>query len=250
MLRSSRSADLRSPAVEAYLLGTVDYDACLALQNRLVYEASGRHDGQITLLVCEHAPIITVGRRGSWGHIALDQRELASRQLEVRWVSHGGGCMSHLPGQLAAYPIVPLAWHGFTVGEYLDRLQRALVGVIEELGFAPQTQPGQYGVWARTGQLAAIGVAVKSWVAYHGAFLNVAPAMDIFRLLTTDPVGSTPMTSLAALQQKNVKMPQVREALVRHLVAALGCTRHHVYSGHPLWRNFRNSPQQAASRVG
>jgi lipoate-protein ligase B len=87
-------------------------------------------------------------------------------------------------------------------------------------------------------------------VAYHGAFLNVAPAMDVFRLLTTDSVGGTPMSSLAGERTKNVKMPRVREAVVRHLVAALGCTRHHVYSGHPLFRQFRDTPEQAASRVG
>jgi lipoate-protein ligase B len=98
--------------------------------------------------------------------------------------------------------------------------------------------------------LAVIGVAVKGWVTYHGAFLNVAPAMDIFRLLTTDPIGGTPMTSLAALQQKNVKMPHVREAVVRHVVGALGCSRHHVYTGHPLWRHVRNVPQPTASRAG
>jgi lipoyl(octanoyl) transferase len=200
-------------------------------------------------LICEHSPIITVGRRGSWGHIALDQRELASRQLEVRWVNHGGGCLAHVPGQLAIYPIVPLEHHQLSVGDYLARLQTALVGAIEEVGFASQTRDAQHGVWGRTGQLAALGVAVKSWVTYHGAFVNVAPAMDLFRLLTTDPEGLTPMSSLSAERQKNVKMTQVREAVVRHLVAALGCSRHHVYSGHPLWRNFRPSPE-AASRAG
>jgi lipoyl(octanoyl) transferase len=250
MIRSSASARSRSPAVEAYLLGTVDYDDCLALQNRLVYEASGRNDGQITLLVCEHQPIITVGRRGSWGHIALDQRELASRQLDVRWVNHGGGCLAHLPGQLAIYPIVPLQWHGFTVGDYLDRLQRALVDTITELGFAPITRERQQGVWGRSGQLAAIGVAVKSWVTYHGAFLNVAPAMDVFRLLATDPAGGAPMSSLAAERQKYVKMTQAREAAVRHMVAALGCVRHHVHSGHPLWRPSPPCQEPTASRVG
>ena len=53
------------PAVEAYLLGVVDFEACLALQQRLVYETAGRSDGQITLLVCEHPLSITVGRQGS-----------------------------------------------------------------------------------------------------------------------------------------------------------------------------------------
>src|SRR5262249_22258205 len=157
-------------------------------------------------------------------------RELASRQLEVRWVNHGGGCLAHLPGQLAIYPIVPLEWHHFTVGDYVNRLQQALVDAVTELGFAPLTRDGQQGRWARSGQLAAMGVAVKSWVTYHGAFLNVAPAMDVFRLLATDPAGGTPMSSLAAERQKNVKMTQAREAVVRHMVAALGCSRHHIYS--------------------
>jgi len=257
MIRSSLTADARPVAektysLEAYLLGSIEYDACLALQNRLVYEASGRDDGQLSLLVCEHPPLITVGRRGSWGHIGLTQRELASRQLTVRWVNHGGSCMYHAPGQLAIYPIVPLQWHGWTVGDYLERLLRGLAAAIEELGFAPQPREGRddlgyYGVWGRSGQLAAVGVAVKSWVTYHGAFLNVAPAMDLFRALTTDPAGGTPMSSLAAERQKNVKMPHVREAVVRHLVAALGASRHHVYSKHPLLGQVDSKRSPAAS---
>ncbi|HEX7379706.1 MAG TPA: hypothetical protein VF278_21460, partial [Pirellulales bacterium] len=115
-----------TPAVEAHLLGQVEFDDCLALQQRLVYEAIGRRDGQITLLICEHPLKITVGRQGSRSHIRLSQHELKSRQIEVRWVNRGGGCLVHAPGQLAVYPIVPLEPWSLSVGEYLARLQRGL----------------------------------------------------------------------------------------------------------------------------
>jgi len=225
--------------VEAHLLGKVEYDACLALQNRLVFESTGRQDGQITLLFCEHPLILTVGRRGSWGHIELSQRELASRQLRVRWVNHGGACMVHLPGQLAVYPIVPLQHHGFSVAGYLDRLQQGIVAALEELGFAPETREGRYGVWGRTGQLVALGVAVKDWTAYHGAVINVSPAMGLFRYVRTDPEGGSTMSSLSALRRQPIRMASVREALVRHLVSAFECERFHTYAGHALWQELQ-----------
>src|SRR5436190_21819309 len=97
------TADPRGPSVEAYLLGQVDYDVCLALQQRLVYEVSGRRDGQIALLLCEHPLSITVGRRGSWSHIHFDEAELTRRSIGVKFVNRGDGVVLHAPGQLAVY---------------------------------------------------------------------------------------------------------------------------------------------------
>jgi len=249
--------------MEVHLLGVVAYDDCLALQQRLVYETSGRIDGQITLLLAEHRPIITVGRRGSWAHIGLDHDALERRQLEVRWVNHGGGSMVHLPGQLAIYPIVPLAWHGWTVGEYLTRLHRGLSDTLTELAYTVQDRDGgtngtphqpQHGLWGRTGQLAALSVAVKSSTTYHGAYLNVAPAMDLFRHIRTDirtnSTGGSAMSSLAAERRVRIAMPRVREGVIRHLTAAFDCPRYHIYSGHPLFLRERTPRAEAASHVG
>lgn len=227
------SPDSRGPAVEAYLLGLVDYEVCLNLQQRLVYELSGRDDGQIGLVICEHPPVITVGREGSPGHVRFDPEELAARGLSVRWVNRGGGCLLHAPGQLAIYPIVPLVWHGFTVGEYLARLERGLAQALAEVGVSAETRPGRHDLWGRTGQLAAVGVSVKGWTTYHGAFLNVSPALHPFQSIVSDPAGGTAMSSLAVERQQAVRIPRVRESLVRRLSEALGCQRYHLYTSHP-----------------
>ena len=86
------------PAMQAFLLGEIDFDTCLALQQRLVYETSGAADGPITLLICEHSPLITVGRSGSRSHLHISSEELTSQQVNVRWLNRGGGCLVHLPG--------------------------------------------------------------------------------------------------------------------------------------------------------
>jgi len=233
----------QSPAVETFLLGRIEFGRCLELQRRLIGEIGERDDGQIALLLCEHPAVITVGRGGSPGEIAADSRLLRSRQIEVHWVNRGGGCLVHCPGQLAIYPMVPLRWHGFSVGEYLERLQAGMTETLDELGIRGHTPPGRYGVWGRTGQLAAVGVAVRNWVTYYGAYLNVCPPMGLFRLVETDPVGQTRMSCLVAERCGPVRMTTVRALLVHNLAEAFGCDRYHLYTGHPL---LRDDPRRRA----
>src|SRR5947209_15502199 len=94
------------PVLEVYLLGLVDYEDALRLQRRLVYEVGGANGDLAALVLCEHPPTISVGRRGSRAHIECDDEELASRNIRVRWVNRGGGCYLHVPGQLVVYPIL------------------------------------------------------------------------------------------------------------------------------------------------
>ncbi len=242
-------SDSKSPALAAYLLGTLDFELCLALQQRLVYEASGRNDGQITLLLCEHLPTITVGRHGSRLDIRFSPRTLASEGLNVRWVNRGGGAMVHAPGQLAVYPIVPLAWHGWNVGDYLERMQRGITAALAELGFQSQPHEGHWGLWGRTGQIVSLGVAVKSWVTYYGAYVNVSPARRLLSAANGDLSRKAAMSSLAIERQQPVKMTRVREGLVRHLSTAFDCTRYHLHTGHALLAspNLRNVTTARAS---
>ena len=233
-------------AMQVHLLGVVDYDACLALQQRLVYEAGGRADRQITVLVCEHPEIITVGRGGSRWDIRLTDQELMSRQVRIQWVGRGGGCLAHAPGQVAIYPIVPLVNVGLTIGQYLRQLQGALTTTLEELGLKPQARADRFGLWGRTGQLAAMGVAVKNWTSWHGAFINVAPAMYLQRGVRTTAGESSTMTSVAAESQKPVRMTGVRSAIVRHIASAFGCDRYHIHSGHPLLSSYPKVLRESA----
>lgn len=233
--------------VEFHLLGQVAYDDCLALQRRLIYETGGRNDAQITVLICEHPPLVTVGRNGSRAHLRLPGDEL--KRLEVRWVSRGGGCILHGPGQLAVYPIAPLEPFGWSVGQYMTRLQHGLQKSLDELNLHSSTYPSTFGVWGRSGLLAAVGVEVCDDVTCHGAYINVNIPMTNFRYIDTAAYCDLPtdvkpnMGCLLAERHQAVKMTSVRAALVQNLSTAFDCERYHVHTGHPLMSVYRRTQQ-------
>jgi lipoyl(octanoyl) transferase len=218
--------------VHIHLLGRVDFEDCLSLQRRLAYDALTRADGRIVVLICEHPPLITIGRSGSRAQVRLTGAELASRQLAIRYIGRGGGAILHAPGQLAIYPIAPLDWHGWTIGDYLRKLQAALAELLTEFKIKPAGTPGSLALSGRSGVLAAIGASVWQGVTMHGAFLNVNPEMRDFGRV--EVAGGQTMSSLLSHRALPTKMTKVRAALVTHLAEALLLERYHLHTGHPL----------------
>lgn len=225
-----------SDALEVHLLGTVDYDAAMLLQKHLVYEISGRNDRFGTLLVCEHPPLITIGREGSRGDVLAEEGDLIARQLDVRFVNRGGGAIVHAPGQLAVYPVVPLDRIGCGLQKYRFSLQTAVRKAARELR-VPTEQSDQFATATRSGQFSFVGAAVKSWVSYHGLFVNVSPRMDLVRLARPD--SGRRITSISTQRRRPMQMPAVREAIVRNLSQQLGYDRVQLHTGHPLLKRTR-----------
>jgi lipoyl(octanoyl) transferase len=232
--------------LQAYLLGSVEFEAALTFQRRLVYTVSGDRDSSF-LVLCEHPPVITVGRQGSRNHILFEPEELAVRSWPVRWVNRGGGCLLHVPGQLAAYPVVALDRLGLGLGEYLDRLHEVVLAVLDEFGVRGQTRSRQAGVWVGPRMIAGLGVAVRDWVAYFGIALNVNPCLEPFKRVRTGAAADGPMTSLERERRGPLRPSQVRERLLEHFRARFAFGRVSLFSDHPSLN--RRAPSDAlASR--
>ncbi len=218
-------------ALQVYLLGVVDFEAALSLQRRLAYEvASDRKRG--ALILCEHPPLITVGRQGSRAHILCEPEELRARQWEVRWVNRGGGCLLHLPGQLAVYPVLALDRFSLGVQAYLEQIQAVLLTLLADFSVPGIVRPGQPGVWVGDRLLASVGVAVREWVTYYGAALNVNPALTPYRLVRPG-AGAEPMTSLERERRGPVSPSLVRQRLAEHFAARFPFGRVVYFSDHP-----------------
>ncbi len=224
----------RPPSVAVSMLGQIPFERALALQQRLVQDASTTASGQIALLLCEHPPIITIGRGGTREDVRLENVLLAGRQIDIYRVNRGGGTVLHHPGQLAVYPIVPLDRHGWTVGEFLHRFQSGLATALAELKIPAQPRAGRSGLWGQSGQLVSLGVAVKDWVTYYGAQIHVGPALHLHQFVETDPVEQTAVGSLSQELGEAVKMTAVRTRVVRAVTEAFGCELYHIYTDHPL----------------
>ena len=228
----------QSSALDVHLMGCVDFDSALFLQQRLVYDVRGRSDRYGGLLICEHPPLITVGREGSHAHMRVSEHELRSRQLAVKWLNRGGGCISHAPGQLAIYPILPLDRLQIGLAEYRDKLELAVEACCDALRIRTTRRRDVTGLWCRNGKFAHVGAAVQSWVSYHGLFLDVCTPPQFLDLVQIDELDSR-RASLASLDGQSLKMHSIRASLIHHIARHMGYGDVHLHTGHPLLRRTR-----------
>jgi len=219
-------------ALQAYLLGSVPFEAVLAFQRRLVYDVAGNRS-QGALVLCEHPPLITVGRQGSRRHLLCEPEELRARQWRVRWVNRGGGCILHTPGQLAMYAILALDRFGLGVQAYIDRFQGVIIDVLRDFGIHAGSRPGKPGLWVGPRLLAATGIAVRDWVTYYGAYLNINPELQPFRLVACAGPGAEGMTSMARERRAPLRPAMVRERLLEYFGREFEFTRTSLFSDAP-----------------
>src|SRR5947209_10567048 len=157
----------------AYLLslGPTPYAEAWELQRSLAAAVS---QGAIpdTVILLEHPPVITLGRRA-------DARELHvpdGAEVEIVETDRGGKSTYHGPGQLVCYPVLDLNRYGRDVKKYCRDLEEAVIRTLDALGVAGGRVEGLTGVWLEQPprKIASIGVHISRWVTTHGYALNVS----------------------------------------------------------------------------
>lgn len=200
------------------------YRPAWALQEEA--HASVLEGGTERLLLVEHPPVITFGRRPNVArHMVASAEQLATLGVEVVQSDRGGDITFHGPGQLVAYPIVRLNQRHLSVGGYVRRLLQSVVATLADLNVPAQLDPEAIGVWAplpsgQLGKICALGVRIRRGISMHGIALNVTTDLRYFNLIV--PCGLTrPVTSLQQLLgEKTPPMPAVKATLVRHVQQA------------------------------
>ncbi len=185
--------------------GTVPYAQACAWQAELV---ARRKAGEIPdlLILCQHPPVITLGRNARRENLLLPEEELARRGVEVHASNRGGDVTFHGPGQLVGYPIIDLSGWRKDVVTYVRALEEVLIRTACEFGIeagrkaAPQQKRQFYtGVWVGEEKLAAIGVHISRWVTSHGFALNVTTDVSYFDLIVPCGIADKGVTSLERL---------------------------------------------------
>jgi lipoyl(octanoyl) transferase len=235
-------ASAADPALQVYLLGSVDFEAALTLQHRLVFDIASNRSAA-ALILCQHPPLVTVGRQGSWAHILCDRQELQARGWRVRWVNRGGGCLLHMPGQMAIYPILALDRLGLGVQDYLDRLHAVLIALLDDFNIRGERRASQPGVWVGRRPIASVGVAIRDWVTYFGAALNINPDLQPFRWVPSAGLAGGTMTSIERERHGPLRSAFVRERLLEHFTERFRIPRTALFFDHPLLK--RKAPSDA-----
>ncbi|GAA5533315.1 lipoyl(octanoyl) transferase LipB [Deinococcus aluminii] len=207
-------------------LGTLPYRGAWDVQHE--HHARVAAGGRPTLLLVEHPPVLTLGRKAKEGSNIIVTREyLASQGIEVLEVERGGDVTYHGRGQLVAYAIFPV---GRRVQDFLRLLEGATIAALQELGLPDaRPNPGYAGVYVDPRvingreyeqKIASFGVAVQRNVALHGLALNVTTNLQHFELIVPCGLSGTQMTSVQREYElrglnRTASLAEAREALVR-----------------------------------
>jgi lipoyl(octanoyl) transferase len=196
-------------------LGAVPYLEAWDLQ-RSVAASVAQGDMPDTVLLLEHPPVVTMGRRTEPGELHIPE----GAEVEIVDTDRGGKSTYHGPGQLVCYPIFDLTRHGQDVKRYCRDLEEALIRTMRPLGVEATRIDGLTGIWleAPPRKIASIGIHISKWVTTHGYALNVDLDPTPFTTwITACGLEDAAFTTVARELGRPVSMDEVRT----HAAAAL-----------------------------
>jgi lipoyl(octanoyl) transferase len=184
--------------------GLVRYEEAIVAQRWLV---EARQDGELpdVLLLLEHPPVYTRGRRSTAEELPMAVEWYEMQGIEVHDTDRGGRVTYHGPGQLVAYPIVALKPYGDDVHEYVRRLEQVAISSLAAHGVETETIEGLTGVWTKgtpppaegeARKIASIGVHVSRGVTSHGIAVNINNDLQPFEWIVPCGIEGCRVTSL------------------------------------------------------
>jgi len=180
--------------------GRVDYRRALAWQHGLV---KMRQEGlaRDTIILLEHPPVVTVGRDGH-------AENFPDCDLEPIEVERGGDVTYHGPGQLVVYFIVNLSGRGRDLHRFMADVQQGIIDTLDNYGISGRRDDEHTGVWIDDKKIASIGVAVKHWVSFHGAAINLNTDLAQFERIRPCGLDSGAMTSASELLGREIDLAE------------------------------------------
>jgi lipoate-protein ligase B len=196
-------------------LGRVNYQKALELQLSLLNKIKRREVGD-TLLLLEHPPTFTIGRRGRLEHLLKNQEELKNKGIHFEVVGRGGDITYHGPGQLVGYPILDLSNHKCDIHLFLRNIEEVIINALSDFNINGERKRDHTGVWVRDEKIASIGVGVKKWATYHGFALNVNTDLSYFDMIVPCGIQGIKMTSIKELSHNNkdIDMCEVKNNII------------------------------------
>jgi lipoate-protein ligase B len=193
--------------------GIVPYEEARELQKEL---AARRRRGDVgdVLLLLEHPPVYTRGRRSKPEELPMGAAWYEAQGIEVRETDRGGLVTYHGPGQLVAYPIVDLRGYGGDVHRYVRGLERTMIDALGAAGVRASVIEGLTGVWVGTRKIGSIGLHVSRGVTTHGLAVNVSNDLQPFEWVVPCGIEGVSMTSLSRELGAEQDLDAFAEALV------------------------------------
>lgn len=190
--------EMRFNGLPAIWLGhqLLPYAKGLSLQAAIVDGLNDNQRGAVMLLL-QHAPVFTIGKRGSESDFLVNIQELRKAGVDIVHVPRGGETTYHGPGQLVAYPIVNLRDKRLGARAYVELLEDSIIDVLRTYGLQGYGRvPGRTGVWVGDRKIAAVGVRISHGISTHGIAINVTTDLNRFKSIVPCGILDKDITSL------------------------------------------------------
>ncbi|GAB4245982.1 MAG: lipoyl(octanoyl) transferase LipB [Thermoleophilia bacterium] len=204
--------------IRPFDLGIVPYREAQELQRRLRRAVAG---GLLpgALLVLEHPVVITLGSRAGLADLR-GEAVAHGKPVEVVHSERGGAATLHAPGQLVAYPVMPIP--GRDLRRYVRGLEEVLVRLLADLGIVAERSPGRPGLYVAGDKIASVGLRCERWVASHGTSLNVSLDLGLFDLIVSCGEHGLRQTSIAELTGSAPSMEELKSRYVQIFAEVFG----------------------------
>ncbi|MFQ3224835.1 MAG: lipoyl(octanoyl) transferase [Lentimonas sp.] len=192
--------------------GRTEYEDAFERQTALV---DRRRTGEApdTLVFTEHAPVYTIGmRKGADQHLIWNEAQLKAQGVSVIHSNRGGDITYHGPGQIVGYPIISLQERR-DLHTYLRDLEEVVIRTLATFGLQSARREGKTGIWLGERKICAIGVAVRTWVTYHGFALNVNTNMSHFTGIVPCGITDGTVTSMQVELGETIDLDIVKARL-------------------------------------
>lgn len=188
--------------------GLVDYDDANASMHELAEERLAG-SGEDTLILLEHPPVFTAGRRWKDEHIVWTKERIRAAGAEIRFIDRGGSLTFHGPGQLVGYPVLDLGPHPDAM-RFVRRLEEVLIRAASDIGVPLQRREVQTGVWSGTRKVAAIGVRLmRMRITLHGFALNCTTDLSWYDAIVPCGLADEGVTSLTELAGREITVEEM-----------------------------------------
>ena len=209
--------------LDIYELGTVPYEKALEYQENLLARRIAE-EIRDSLILLEHPPTITTGRKGNTEHLLVREEYLRKHGISFVHASRGGDITFHGPGQIVGYPILNLKNHGMDIRRHLRMIEEMIIRTLRDFDIEGRRIDGVTGVWVKRSKVASIGIAIRKWVTYHGFALNVSTDLDYFDLILSCGITDVRITSIGSWlgNEENVGMDDVTRSVIRNFMGVFG----------------------------
>ena len=202
--------------------GLVPYGEALAYQKELLTKRQNEEIND-TLILLEHPPVITKGKRTAEGDILLPEKTLKKQGIGIFEIDRGGEATYHGPGQIVGYLIFNLYEKQRQLKQFVSNVEEVFIRLLkDEYAITADRDLKHRGVWVGDNKITAIGISIHHAVTMHGFAFNVNTNLDHFNWIIPCGITDRGVTSIKKLTGKPQDMEKLKELTGKYLVQVFG----------------------------